>query len=100
MRWISLVAMLLCLGQTEVDEVQLYDYGEQVVVRGMVAEGRYGPGGWDAVRCAGFVEGELVCAYDVTIVIHCSDVIRTPDLDGDGDVDLADFAEFQNAMGE
>jgi len=94
MRRGSLIACsLLLLGQT--DEVQLFDYGEQVVVRQMTTEERYGPGGWDVQLLECYVDGEMTCQCGVTIVLEHTEICRTADLDGDGDVDLADFAEFQ-----
>ena len=90
----NLIVMLLCLGQTET--MQVFVGGEHVVVRTMPVEYAHDSGGWGDAVLECYTDDELCCTCGVTIVLNCC----SADLDQDGDVDLADFAEFQTAMGE
>ena len=99
MRWISLIAVLLCLGQTETVQFfggteGCYGNGMVFVMREAVNECDHGDGGWGDVLMECYTDGELYHRCGVVIEMTCC----SADLDHDGDVDLADFAEFQREM--
>ena len=107
MRWIGLATVLLCLGQTETVQFFLGDdgcYGPDVeyVIRRAVDDCETA-GGWGTRENASVLiewyngDGGMICQAwiraNIYIIEDC-----TPDLDGDGDVDLRDFALFQVAF--
>ena len=93
--------VLLCIGQTET--VQFFLAGEEacygtdttLILCEAVNGCGHGVSGWTGeVLMECYRDGELYYRCGVEIVFNCTEIRRTPDLDGDGDVDLADFGRM------
>lgn len=69
--------------------------GIEFVIREAVNEEWHGAGGWGSAIMECYSDDELVCSYPCQVDLTCC----TPDLNLDGNVDLADFALFQEAFG-
>ena len=87
MRWISLIAVLLCVGHADAPVRSTDCYPKC----GVVLE----PNG-QGVTCYTVVtndDGSDICEYECVVNVH----VVTFDADHDGDVDLADFQRMEIA---
>jgi len=99
----AIAIALMLFGQSETVQLFVgtdgcYGTGTEFVVREAANECEHGDGGWDTAVMECYADGGLYHRCGVVIELHCTEILPTPDLDQDGDVDLNDFASFQLAM--